>query len=153
VVDNLETDKPVKIETLWHWHPDCEVYQKPGGITSTNNERGNLEIIPVGKSDWNVDFVKGQEKPEIQGWYSPEYNKFEPNIATIYSTQIAADATFVWLLVPSVKEAQKFEATVISKNDTELKLKVTNPEKGSWVLVIPYSNSGNAKLNFAKNNP
>ncbi len=150
VVDNLETEKPVKIETLWHWHPDCEVYQKPGGITSTNNKKGNLEIIPVGKSDWKVDLVKGQEKPEIQGWYSPEYNKFEPNVATIYSTQIVADATFVWLLVPTEKRAPKIQAEVISKNDTELKLQVTNPEKGSWVLVIPYSGSSNAKLEFTK---
>ncbi len=151
VVDNLETDSPRKIETLWHWHPDCEIYQKPGGIISTNNEKGNLEIIPVGKSDWKVDFVKGQEKPEIQGWYSPEYNKFEPNIATVYSTEIVADATFVWLLIPSEKEAPKIEAKVISKNESEIKLEVVNEKKGKWEIVIPYSDSKNAKLTFRRN--
>ncbi len=151
VVDNLETDSPRKIETLWHWHPECEVYQKSGGITSTNNERGNLEIIPVGKSDWKVDIVKGQEKPEIQGWYSPEYNKFESNVATIYSTQIVADATFVWLLIPSETEVPDFTAKVVSKNESEINLEVTNPDKGEWEIVIPYSDSRNAKLMFRKN--
>ena len=146
VVDNLETDSPRKIEALWHWHPDCEVYQKFGGITSTNNERGNLKIIPVGKSDWKVDLVKGQEKPEIQGWYSAEYNKFEPNVAAIYSTQIVADATFVWLLVPSEKEAPEFAAKVVSKNENEIKLEVAAPDKGKWIITIPFSNSRNAKL-------
>jgi hypothetical protein len=150
VIDNLETDSPRKIETLWHWHPDCEVYQKSNGITSTNNERGNLEIIPVGKSDWKVDFVKGREKPDIQGWYSPEYNKFEPNIATIYSSQIVADATFVWLIVPSENEAPKVEAKVVSKNEFEIKLEVTIPGKGRWMITIPFSNSRNAKLEFVK---
>jgi hypothetical protein len=151
VVDNLETDSPRNIETLWHWHPECEVYQKSGGVTATNNERGNLEIIPVGKSDWKVEFIKGQEKPEIQGWYSPEYNKFEPNVATVYSTQIVADATFVWLLIPSEKEAPKIETKVISKNESEIKLEVLNKNKGKWEIVIPYSDSRNAKLKFYKN--
>jgi hypothetical protein len=151
VVDNLQTDAPRKIETLWHWHPDCEVYQKPGGIISTNNERGNLQVIPVGKSDWKVDLVKGQEKPEIQGWYSPEYNKFEVNTAAIYSTQIVADATFVWLLMPFENEVPKIEAKVVSKNESEIKLEVTNPEQGKWIITIPFSNSRNTKLEFAKN--
>ena len=148
VVDNIETDRPRKIETLWHWHPDCQVQKKTNGVVYTNNEKGNLKIIPVGKTDWNIEFIKGQEKPEIQGWYSEEYNKYEPNVATIYLTKIENDNTFVWLLVPSEKEAPEFQAEIIHKNSKEIKLKVTNIEKGSWEIVIPYTNSKKVKLKF-----
>jgi len=86
LVYNLETESPVKMETLWHWHPSCEVQKETGGINSSINERGNLKIIPVGKPDWNVDFVEGHEKPEIQGWYSNQYSKYEPKLANIFST-------------------------------------------------------------------
>ena len=148
VVDNIEIDRPRKIETLWHWHPDCKVQKEANGIVSTNNEKGNLKIIPVEKTDWNIELIKGQEKPEIQGWYSEEYNKFEPNIATIYSTKIEKDKTFVWLFIPFEKESPEFKTKIISKNSKKLKLKVINSEKGNWEITIPYSNSENAKLEF-----
>ncbi len=150
VVDKIETDRPRKIETLWHWHPDCKVQELANGIVSTKNEKGNLEIIPVDKTDWNIKFIKGQEKPEIQGWYSEEYNKFEPNVATIYSTKIDANEIFVWLLVPSEKESPELSAKIISKNSKEIKLKVENNKKGSWEITIPYSNSKKTKLSFTR---
>ena len=146
VVDNIETDRPRKIETLWHWHPDCKVQKEANGIVSTNNKKGNLEIIPVEKSDWNIELIKGQESPGIQGWYSVEYNKYEPNVATIYSTEIETDETFVWLLVPSEKKSPDIQAEIILKNSKEIKLKVIDLEKGNWEITIPYSNSKKAKL-------
>jgi len=148
VVDRVETDLPRKIAAMWHWHPDCDVQKEIGGIVSTKNERGNLKIIPVENKNWKIDLIKGQEKPEIQGWYSKLYNKYEPNVTSIYSTKIDSDETFVWLLVPSEKEAPAMIAKVLSKNSEGIKLNVTNPEEGSWKLNIPYSNSKDAKLEF-----
>lgn len=153
VVDNIKTKKPRKVETLWHWHPDCKILNEGKGIITSVNGKGNLRIIPVGKSDWKVDIIKGQEKPEIQGWYSEEYNKFEPNQVCIYSTQIQSDATFVWLLVPSEMEVPEMNAQVISKNEDELILKVSSKTIGNWDLTIPFSNSNNANLKLTKNIP
>lgn len=149
VVDNIETDQPWKIETFWHWHPRCEVEIQNGRIASSLNEKGNLKIIPVGNTNWEIKQVKGQEEPEIQGWYSEEYNQYEPGTASIYSTQIEKDETFVWLLIPYEKEAPKGKVDMISKNANEIKLRITDQEKGSWELTIPYSNSKNAKLKFS----
>lgn len=148
VVDNIKTNQSRKIETLWHWHPNCEIQKESNGIVSTKNKKGNLKVIPVEKSDWKIGFVKGQEDPKIQGWYSEMYNKFEPNVASIYSTKIESDETFVWLLLPSEEEASEFQTKIISKDSKEVKLKVTSNAKGNWEITIPYSNSKNAKLEF-----
>jgi hypothetical protein len=151
VVDNVETNQPRKIETLWHWHPRCEVEIQNGRVASSLNEKGNLKIIPLGNTNWQIDLVKGQEEPEIQGWYSEEYNQYEPGTASIYSTQIEKDGTFVWLLIPSEKEAPNGKVEMIAKNASEIELRITYPEKGSWEVTIPYSNSNTAKLKFTKN--
>ena len=87
VVDEVETDRPRKIDALWHWHPTCKIAVE-GSSVSTENERGNLQVIPVGKQQWKIRLVEGEEEPEIQGWYSREYNEYEPNVTSIYTTEI-----------------------------------------------------------------
>jgi len=151
VVDHIETDRPRKIETLWHWHPDCVVRKEKNGVVSSDNDKGNLTIIPVGKSDWKVDFIKGQEKPEIQGWYSEVYNKYEPNVASVYSTNIKSNSTFVWVLFPSEKAAPNIQTEILSHDSDGVKVQVINPEKGKWDMFIPFSNSAIAELEFTSN--
>lgn len=138
VVDELETDRPRKIDALWHWHPECEVTIE-GNKVFTQNEKGNLQVIPVGGQDWNISFVEGQEDPEVQGWYSVEYNKYEPNIASIYSTEIESNSKFVWVLFPSEKVDSGIKAEIISDTRDELKMKVYNPQTNDeWFVTIPY---------------
>ncbi len=148
VVDEIQTKKPRRIEALWHWHPDCRVEVKENGVVATRNAKGNLKIVPIGKTDWKVSVIKGQEKPEIQGWYSPEYNQYKPNTATIHSSSIDGNETFVWLLIPSEKQAPLVKAKLLSEEYREIKLEVTDKDKGTWELIIPYSNSKNAGLKF-----
>ena len=136
VIDRLETDRPRKIEALWHFHPDCLVDRK-GEVVATNNARGNLQILPAGNQNWKVEMIKGQEKPEIQGWYSPEYNKYEPNTTAIYSTEIQDDNEFIWVLFPSEKVTTVVKAELISKNNSEIKVKVTDSQNHEWEVTIP----------------
>jgi len=136
VIDKITTDRPRKIEALWHFHPDCKVKQA-GEIVTTDNDRGNLQVIPVGKQNWKIDFVKGQEEPEIQGWYSKEYNKYEPNTAAIYSANIEGDSEFIWVLFPSEKVVNDIKAEVVSKTENELKLKVYNSANDKWEVTVP----------------
>ena len=148
IVDKIETKIPREIKTLWHWHPDCKIEVLKDGIVSTINDKGNLKVIPIKKSTWVIDVIKGQEEPEIQGWYSEEYNKFESNDVVIHSTKIKRDKTFVWLLIPSVNEISELKAKLISENSKEIIVKISNEQKGIWQLTIPFSNSYNARLNF-----
>jgi hypothetical protein len=94
-------------------------------------------VIPVGEQDWKITFVKGQEEPEIQGWYSEEYNKFEPNVASIYSTNIESDSRFVWVLFPSEKVETGIQAEIISESSKEIKIKVWNERNDHWVIDVP----------------
>ncbi len=145
VVDKVETEKPREIETLWHWHPSCTVEKANGNVVGSTNMKGNLKIIPLGTTDWHVDLVKGQDNP-VQGWYSPEYNKYKPNVAAIYSTKIEGTKTFVWLLLPSEKQAAKGKVNIIEQNADGVSLEVINNKKGTWKLFVPYSDSN--KVDF-----
>jgi hypothetical protein len=136
VVDQVTTDRPRKIDALWHWHPENKLKIENDKVYSAN-EKGNLQIIPVGKQKWEVKLVKGQEKTEIQGWYSKEYNIFEPNPTTIYSTEIESSSTFVWVLYPSEKLEKLVLAEIISESSKEIKLKITNEKKDEWVVDVP----------------
>ncbi len=136
VVDQVKTDRPRKIEALWHWHPDCEVYVDANRVF-TQNEKGNLQVIPVGNQEWNITFVEGQEEPEIQGWYSVEYNKYEPNVASIYSTNIESDSKFVWVLFPSEQVETGIQAEIISESSNGIKIKVSNEKNDQWVIEVP----------------
>lgn len=151
VVDRITTGNPHEIEVLWHWHPDCNVKIEKEKNTYSENEKGNLKIIPVGNEKWKVDIIKGQEEPEIQGWYSKEYNTYEPNTATIYSTRIKSNSTFVWVLFPSEKAAPNIQTKILSHDSNGVKVQVTNPEKGEWKMLIPFSNSTIAELEFISN--
>jgi hypothetical protein len=139
VVDRISTDRPRTIETLWHWHPDCLVTQD-GTTVKTTNAKGNLAVIPVGGPKMDIRFVKGQEQPEIQGWYSPEYNVFMPNTAAIYRASIPRDQTLVWLLMPSEGQTPAVQAKVLSENEREVQMEVTANGK-TRKLVVPFGGS------------
>jgi hypothetical protein len=143
VADQLKTDRPRNVETLWHWHPDCKVQSEKDGRVVTQNEHGNLQIIPVDTPEWKISLVKGQENPNIQGWYSKEYNIFEPNTTTVYSQQLKSDDTFVWILWPSEGKAPTIQAKIVSKEANTVKVRISEPGKGSWEVVVPFMNSKN----------
>jgi len=137
VIDQITTDRPRKIEALWHWAPDCRVDVK-GDEVFTLNERGNLKIIPVGDQRWNITLVKGQEEPEIQGWYSKEYNKFEPNMTSIFSTEIESNSRFIWLLFPSESAYVNVKAEIVSETKEKLIIKVMGENHKEWLVTISY---------------
>ncbi|NND34723.1 MAG: alginate lyase family protein, partial [Saprospiraceae bacterium] len=139
VVDRLTTERPRKIETLWHWHPDCQVLKVGRGIRS-DYEKGNLQVIPISAQNFEIEFIKGQEEPEIQGWYSREYNIYEPNITSRFTTEIKQTSTLAWLLFPSEEKSPKASARIESENETKVQISVR--AKGRvWDINIPFEGS------------
>jgi hypothetical protein len=136
VVDQVTTDRPRKIDALWHWHPENKLKIEKDKVY-TANERGNLQIVPAGNQKWEVKMVTGQEKPEIQGWYSKEYNIYEPNPTAIYTTKIESNSTFVWVLYPSENVEKLVRAEIISATEKEIKVKITNGKNDEWVVDVP----------------
>jgi hypothetical protein len=147
VADQLKTDRPRKIEALWHWHPNGLVSEEKDGAVSSQIGNEKLQVIPVGVPDWKISLVKGQENP-IQGWYSKEYNTYEPNVASIYSTEVKGDDTFVWILWPSEGKTSDIQAKILSKNGQSVKIRVADPEQGHWDIDVPFLNSAGAQMNF-----
>lgn len=146
VVDQIKTDRPRQIDALWHWHPSCSVV-KDKSTVKTQNQSGNLAIVPISTQKFDITFIKGQEKPTIQGWYSPEYNLYEANTMSKYSTTINGSDTFVWLLLPSEKEAPSVKAKILTQNEEGIQLEVKTKRK-TWQLTVPYADSRGA--NFKK---
>ena len=136
VLDQIHTDRPRKIDVLWHWHPDCKV-ERDGQRVFTTNKKGNLQVIPAGLQNWTVTQVRGQESPEIQGWYSEAYNAFEASTASVWSTQIETDSRFVWLLYPSKKKCPPVRIDITGETDTELRVRIRDDKNGEWFYVIP----------------
>ena len=108
-----------------------------GDIVMTKNEIGNLQIIPVSDQKWNVNLVEGQEYPELQGWYSEEYNKYEPNPTTVYSTRIENSETFVWLLYPSERTGKKASIEVASVGDKSMTVQINVQGETDKTVTVP----------------
>jgi hypothetical protein len=151
VADKLETDRSRKIETLWHWHPTCKVHFLKNGSAASENEYGNLIIIPVGKQKWKTEQITGQETP-VQGWYSKWYNTYEPNITSVFSAELFSSDIFVWILWPSEKKAAGniIKATLLSKQDNSVTVRIKDAGKGEWVIRIPFRDKNNISFSFEK---
>ena len=147
VLDRVETDRPRKVEALWHWHPDLTVVTQQDGVVSTNVKKGNLRIIPVGKTDWVISHVKGQEQPP-QGWYSEKYNKAEPNVATVYATNIEGASSFVWILQPSSGTSLPLKAEILSQDKEKVRVRLRDEKLNQWEILVPFSNSDLADYTF-----
>ncbi|MEM1128230.1 MAG: heparinase II/III family protein, partial [Bacteroidota bacterium] len=103
VVDRVDTDRPRTLSTLWHFHPDNTVETR-GTTTQTNNERGNLTVVPLGSTLWSVEVVEGRDATDTtpaQGWWSRQYNHIAPAPAAVYTAEVDGPALFAWLLMPS----------------------------------------------------
>lgn len=136
LIDEIETDTPRKIDALWHWHPSCNV-EVIGNNVRTTNERGNLQIIPIGTRPWKITLIKGQESPEIQGWYSREYNDYEPNVTSVYSTHVESNSHFVWLLYPTEQVENGIEASIVSKQPNAITIEVSNQKGQMKTVTVP----------------
>ncbi|MFW5788089.1 MAG: alginate lyase family protein [Halanaerobiales bacterium] len=137
VVDSINPDGSRKISPLWHFHPDCKVEQE-GNIVKTNN-MGNLLIQPLGDIEWDLSIVKGQSKPVIQGWYSKQYNQYEPAACAVYEANIDKETVFAWILKSGRVDINRINGSINVIEDKHVLLEVEQQEK-SWSLQIPLKN-------------
>jgi len=142
VVDRIKTKRSREINALWHWHPSCKVESRDG-VVFTDNPKGNLQLIPVGGQQWNIEQVRGQEQSEIQGWYSKEYNIFEPNTTSVFKTRIDGENTFAWILYPSAYVSALVKARIISETSSKLILEINDSVSGTSRVTIPLKSSAN----------
>lgn len=137
VVDRIETDRPRRIEALWHWHPRCTVQADGLSVESTDEDAANLRIIPAGPAAWDVAIVKGQESPRLQGWYSERYNLAEPAPVAVYTADLVGSATFAWVLLPRQGRAPVHAVEVVARDDHAAVLRVGEPGSPAVEIHVP----------------
>ncbi|WP_114750312.1 alginate lyase family protein [Pleomorphovibrio marinus] len=148
VADRVVGSGEHSVETLWHWHPDCEVKEEENQITGSH-QGGNLVLIPLGDVDFELQWIEGQEDPEIQGWYSPEYNVYMPNVANSYQTTLNQSGNLVWLLLPYQGERPRIQTQLLETNEKQVRVSV-NVDEAAWELTLPFSDGRNASLKMLR---
>ena len=124
VVDQIITDRPRNISALWHYAPHCHVTTDGGTVTSSDAGQGNLRIVPAAKTLWDIELIKGQTEPVIQGWYSETYGKKEPSTTAVFSTEIKESIVLAWLLVPALGAVPNLSLDIRKKAPDKLHVRV-----------------------------
>lgn len=137
VVDRVQTDRPRKIQALWHYAPDCVVQTEQQQVVSTNSGKGNLRIVPAGKVPWQVEIVKGQETPFIQGWYSSEYGIKEPNATAVYTTEIEKSTVFAWLMMPAKGTVPQVDAELTVRDEEGVYVRIKESGREPVTVTVP----------------
>jgi hypothetical protein len=135
VVDRIETNRPRDIQVLWHFHPDCSVVVEGKSVSSIDQAQGNLRIAPAADLDWVVRIDRGEEAPDLQGWYSPKYNVKVPSPTAVYSARIERSRTFAWVLSPARGVVPALDASLLSADERTARVRVRTQTAGETTVV------------------
>jgi len=142
VADRIETDRPRKLDALWHWHPRCTVEIEGQTVRSVDPGVGNLRIAPVAGFDWALTTVTGQEPSGIhgtmQGWYAHSYNNWEPSPASVYTARIEKSCAFAWLLVPARGDVPAIRGEIVENTDDVIAVRIRLPGQYPFTVRIPW---------------
>ena len=143
VVDRIDTDRPRSLQTMWRYAPDASVViENDLQITSDDEGKGNLRIVPAGNVGWDLQVVKGQSEPYYQGWYSSTYGKKEPNPTAVYSAEIDDDTIFAWVLVPSDGKVPVVEADLSDRQGVDVVIRVKDEKPVRVTVPVTDGNPG-----------
>ncbi|MBK8502564.1 MAG: alginate lyase family protein [Saprospiraceae bacterium] len=117
VIDQIDADRPHSIEVLWHFAPDCQIMIEGLEALTTNSDKGNLRLVPLGENDWHTEIIEGRSEPTIQGWYSKDYGQKVPNATVQYSKIIDQSTIFAWLLIADQGLVPKVEANLLLQKE------------------------------------
>ena len=101
--------------------------------------------MPLSNDNFKISQVSGQENPNIQGWYSSEYNLYEPNILTEYSVEIDKTESFLWLLIPENNSKRRIKTNILEFNSSGFHVEIFLDNE-SWLISIPLKNSLDVEL-------
>jgi hypothetical protein len=127
VVDRIKTDRARDISALWHYHPDCTVTLQGDEVVSTDDDKGNLRIIPVGDLKWQPQIVKGSTSPFI-GWHSLTLGHKTPAPSAVYRGQISDTTTFAWILLPARGDVPRLNMKSLATGNEDIRLLIDDIE-------------------------
>jgi hypothetical protein len=107
-------------------------------IVSTDADAGNLRIAPAAAFNWTTALVTGQEKPHLQGWYSPKYNQWEPNTTAVMTADVEGATAFAWLLLPARGTVGMAGGEIIENTADVIRIRVRMPGGQAFTVRIPW---------------
>jgi len=139
VLDHFNTDRPRTIETLWHFHPRCNITDN-GVYLSAEVDGAVLKILPVSDNTLLTRIIKGQLVPFPQGWYSEEYNRFEASAVAVFAKEIKENTNIIWIIFPSGKKDDRISARITDEgiNGVKLGVTVSSDKTENYKLFIPF---------------
>ena len=117
IFDELDGIGTHIVEEYLHFHPEIEVTCEDA-IVAKKSKRHILQIIPFGKPETRI--LQGELEP-IQGWYSPEFGKKEPNPILLLRYEASLPVRIGYGLFPMPVEYFSIDS---SFEEGQLKLKL-----------------------------
>jgi hypothetical protein len=104
VIDRLhpEDEAVHEYRSLFHLNAaDASVDQSSGTVVSTDPAGPNVALIPVCHDGWQVEIIKGQTEPVVQGWLpTVRHNELRPVPTAVYSRRQPGDALMACIIAP-----------------------------------------------------
>ncbi|MEM9443784.1 MAG: alginate lyase family protein [Verrucomicrobiota bacterium] len=136
VVDEVIAWGGHELEAFWHFEPGAKLLINNDSVSTSDPKKSNLRISPNSSFVWDLKIVSGQEKPEIQGWWSHSYNKRVPCPTAVYQTKIRRPVRMAWLLEISKVGRVGTRELNVKANATELYLTVAGKEKEHFMIDL-----------------
>lgn len=143
ILDQINTDRPREIQTLWHFHPQHRTILRDQAVITDEDSGPNLQIIPIGSIRWDVKMVEGRETPTKQGWYSADYGIKVPNPTIEYSAKIDGPSIFAWLIVPAKSVLPEISAQLQNYHQS-VQAHIDFDSRPSMVIELPLSCSASS---------
>ena len=141
VLDRIRTDQERKVDILWHWHPQCDVTSMDAHRLMARRSQGGVSLQRVAPRDVTLSLVSGQTSPEIQGWYSEQYNQYTPSTTAIYQLHCEKEEILIWLLIPQKSDQTSIAAKLISQSEEGVELELVFKNQHNRHVFLPFSDS------------
>lgn len=103
VVDSVLGFGWMELQQRWRYHPKVSLEPIPSGLRAVR-KRHTLDQIQIAGPAWDGSIAEGRAPPQIEGWYSPQYNQKFPNPVWVGRTRTAGPTTTVWWFRPRYLE-------------------------------------------------
>jgi hypothetical protein len=127
------------LEARWHFAPDLSVHRTQLGLTAEANGVPQMQLVVLGDAGWSpAVLAKGQEEPEIAGWYAPNYNIKLPATEATFSASLIGPSLTAWWFHNSSNgsEAESVFAT-FSRQDSRTRITL---QIGRYTTTVELSN-------------
>ncbi|MDX2110269.1 MAG: alginate lyase family protein [Verrucomicrobiota bacterium] len=86
-----------ELEARWHFAPSLSIKRTANGLSASANGQAGMELLILSDAGWSpATLLKGQETPEVAGWYAPNYNIKHPATEAHFTAAPAGPSITAW---------------------------------------------------------